>query len=114
MVAKLTHREWVGILLAQGSTILCYRCKEPILHAEDCEREHIVEKELGGTDEAKYARISHVGCHAQVTHGTPATWAGSSRHRIAKTKGTRAEKFAVNKAPVDKPREPKKRFGGFR
>lgn len=114
MVKRLTHREWVAILLAQGSTILCFRCKQPITSADDCEREHIVEKGLGGTDEAKYARISHVACHKKVTHGTPATRAGSSRHRIAKTQGTRAEKFAVNKIAVDKPREQKRRFGWAR
>src|SRR5215831_17631685 len=101
MSKRLTHREWVGILLGQGSTILCYRCREPITHAEDCEREHLCEKELGGTDNADNARLSHVGCHAKITHGTGATRAGSSRHRIGKTQGTRVEKFAVNKKPLD-------------
>lgn len=102
MTRALTFREVITVLLRQGGTILCFRCKEPILFPEDAEREHLHEKGLDGDDGVDNARISHVGCHAQITHGNGATWAGSSRHRIAKaTKPERIEKFQVNKRPLD-------------
>lgn len=102
MTRALTFREVIAVLLRQGGTILCFRCHEPILYAEDSEREHLHEKGLGGDDGVENARFSHVGCHAQITHGNAATFAGSSRHRIAKaTRPDRIEKFAVNKRPLD-------------
>lgn len=113
---RFTERQVIATLIHQGVEIRCHRTGELITldNVNQLEREHLHEVGLGGPDEPGNCRYSLKAAHKVVTHGTPATWAGSSRHRIAKTKGTRAEKFAVNKAPVDKPREPKKRFGGFR
>lgn len=109
---SLTPRQVIGVLLGQGATIPCFRCKEPILFADDAEREHLHEKALGGSDGPENARFSHSGCHAQITHGTGATFAGSSRHKVAKTTATRTDKFIVTKKPLDEPREPRRGFGG--
>lgn len=115
MVRRLTHREWVSILLAQGSTILCFRCREPITHADDCEREHLHERALEGGDEAQNARISHSGCHDSITFGNKATTAGSSVQRIAKAKRiakARALDAAVIAGEAERPRS-SIRSGGF-
>lgn len=95
-------------LLWQGVEILCFRCRKPItvddLRAHNVEREHLHEVELDGPDEPFNCRYSHKArpCHATVTHGSPATFAGSSRHRIAKAKDPeRIEKFRVKKKPLD-------------
>lgn len=100
MTRSLTFREVIAILLRQGSTILCFRCREPILYAEDAEREHFLEKALGGDDSAANARISHCGCHTQVTRGTGATTAGSSVGKAAKDKRIAKGKMEVNKPPT--------------
>lgn len=92
------------MLIGQGSIIPCFRCKEPITEEDvrtgNVEKEHLHEVELGGADDPSNWRFSHKAkpCHATVTHGNGATFAGSSRHRIAKaTDPARIEKFAINK-----------------
>jgi hypothetical protein len=101
MTRALTFREVITVLLRQGSKILCFRCHEPILYAEDAEREHYLEKALGGDDSALNARISHCGCHAQVTRGTGATTAGSSVGKAAKDKRIAKGKMEVQKPDLD-------------
>jgi hypothetical protein len=116
---RFSEREVIETLAWQGLVIRCYRCGHLIAAADGkavvwpfglAEREHLHEVKLGGPDVPGNCRYSHKGCHARITNGTPATTAGSSKHRIAKTKGTRAEKFAVAKKPLDEPRE-KSRWG---
>lgn len=112
---RFNEREVIETLLWQGVSIRCFRCQEPlalVAAADDkivwphgpCEREHLHEFKLGGADKPENCRYSHKCCHAVVTNGTPATTAGSSANRIAKTKPTRTDKFVVNKKPLDEPR----------
>jgi hypothetical protein len=88
---RFTEREVITILLDQGATIPCHRCREPIRRAENAEREHLHEIELGGADDTDNCRYSHSHCHAKITNGPPATSAGSSKQRIAKVKRLRGE-----------------------
>jgi 5-methylcytosine-specific restriction endonuclease McrA len=99
---RFSEREVIETLIRQGVQIACYRCGVN-LYPVDAEREHVVEIALGGKDDPTNCVYSHKECHAIITNGTPATTAGSSKHRIAKTRGTRAEKFAVVKRPLDEP-----------
>lgn len=109
---RFSEREVLEIIVCRHNVrLLCYRCGELLL-PDDAEREHIHELALGGRDHPENCVYSHKACHAIVTNGTPATSAGSSKNRIAKTKGTRAEKFAVVKLDIDKPREKRRGFGG--
>lgn len=110
---RFSEREVLEVVFYQGIELLCFRCWLPITKEQIpfVEREHLCELALGGADEPVNCRYSHGECHARVTNGTPATTAGSSKHRIAKTKGTRAQKFAVQKPRLDKGPEPKRRFG---
>lgn len=108
---RFSERDVLATLLWQGVTIPCFRCKDPLsLDAGSghwvyrCEREHLHELELGGEDAPANCRYSGEGCHAAVTNGTPATSAGSSKNRIAKTRGTRADKFIPDKRPLDETR----------
>lgn len=116
MARPLTFREVIDVLLEQGATVPCFRCGQPITTGKDAEREHYVEKALGGDDSAGNARISHKDCHAKVTRGTGATTAGSSIGRIAKTKRiTRTGKMAVVKREPGQPRpQGSIRSAGFR
>lgn len=103
---QFREMEVLEVLLMQGIKIRCFRCGEPItfeqLRAGKIEKEHLHELELGGADMPENCRYSHKDCHAVITNGTPATSAGSSKHRIAKaTNPKRIEKFVVNKLPVD-------------
>lgn len=105
---QFRETEVIATVLMQGATIPCKRCGEPItiedVKSGNVEKEHLHELELGGADEPTNCAFSHKArpCHAQVTHGSPATFAGSSRHRIAKaTDPARIEKFKVDKRPLD-------------
>lgn len=85
---RFTERQVLETLIRQGAKITCLRCKELIL-LEDVptvEREHFHEMALGGADDPENCFYSHGPCHSIVTNGTPATTAGSSKHKIAKTK----------------------------
>jgi 5-methylcytosine-specific restriction endonuclease McrA len=73
-------------LLKQGAKVACPRCDEPMMLGHVIEREHFHELALGGTDEPENCFYSHQHCHALVTNGSPATSAGSSKHKIAKAK----------------------------
>jgi hypothetical protein len=106
MARPLTFREIITILLRQGSTVRCFRCGEPILYAEDAEREHFLERALGGDDSIENARISHAGCHAQITRGTGATTAGTSVGKAAKDKRIGKGKMIVEKRAAGEPRRP--------
>lgn len=100
--------EVIETLIHQGVVITCRHCKQPITLADvqtgNVEKEHLHEVELDGPDMPFNCRFSHKArpCHAQVTHGAPGVFAGSSRHRIAKaTEPKRIEKFQVRKKPLD-------------
>lgn len=108
-------KEWEVLLTAvrQGGIIPCRCCEQPITEQDilsgNVEKEHIHERGLDGPDDPYNCAYSHAAppCHATVTHGNGATWAGSSRHKIAKaTEPERIEKFRVRKDPP-KPREKK-------
>lgn len=106
--------ETVETLLLQGAVIICQRCGKPItledVRAQNVQKEHKHEFELKGPDTPDNCCFSHAArpCHAQVTHGTKATFAGSSRHRIAKANDSkRKDKFKVEKrAPRQRPLTP--------
>jgi hypothetical protein len=106
MVRRRQFREMevLKVLLMQGVEIRCFRCCAPItleqVAAKQVQKEHLHELELGGADMPENCRYSHADCHAVITNGTPATSAGSSKHRIAKTHPNRTEKFVVNKQPL--------------
>lgn len=100
--------EVLATLLMQGAVIPCKRCRIAItiedVKGGNVEKEHLHEIELGGEDEPHNCAFSHKAkpCHATVTHGNGATFAGSSRHKIAKaTDPERIEKFRVHKKPLD-------------
>lgn len=114
---RFTEREVLTTLIHQGVQIPCFRCGQPLTLSAasehcvyDAEREHIHEVALDGPDKPENCRYSGKQCHGIATRGNGATTAGSSVNRIAKTRGTRAEKFEVRKKPLDEPRE-KKRWG---
>jgi len=99
---RFSEREVIETLWHQGVVVKCYRCGKA-LHPfaqdpempplEAIEREHLHEVELGGEDKPHNCRYSHKACHAKVTNGTPATSAGSSKHRIAKCKRLAKQTF---------------------
>lgn len=101
------EQEVLAVLIGQGAVIPCFRCRlaftEEDVRTGNIEKEHLHEVELGGPDEPDNWRFSHKAkpCHATVTHGNGATFAGSSRHKIKKaTDPERIEKFKVNKTPL--------------
>jgi 5-methylcytosine-specific restriction endonuclease McrA len=110
---RFNEKDVIRTLLHQGVEIRCFRTGEKITldTVGHLEREHLHELKLGGPDEPANCRYSLKEAHAIVTNGTPATTARSSKHRIAKTRGTRAEKFAVVKLRLDQPREKPRRYG---
>ena len=109
---RFSEREVIETLWHQGVILWCYRCRGPIHPQEitdesgvvrrifDVQREHIHEVALDGPDIPANCRYSHTDCHKIATDGTRATTAGSSKHRIAKTKPHRTEKFVVEKRPM--------------
>lgn len=114
---RFSEIEVIETLLIQGETVRCFRCKEPFtlenVQTKNIQKEHLHEVALDGPDKPFNCRFSHrdAPCHHTVTNGTPATTAGSSQHRLAKTRGTRAAKFAVKKQRLDKPREKRRTYG---
>lgn len=112
---RFSEREVLTVLVGyQHIKIKCFRCGEPItltdIESGNCQREHLHEVELAGPDVPANCRYSHrdAPCHHTATNGTPATSAGSSKHRIAKTRGTRSDKFIPDKLPLDKKRPAKR------
>lgn len=99
------------LIVHQHVAIPCFRCgaafTEEDVRTGNIEKEHLHERALEGPDEPFNCRFSHKAapCHHTVTNGTPATTAGSSKQRIAKTTATRADKFLVDKPALDQPRE---------
>lgn len=99
--ARRKFRDWevIACLIFQGVEVRCYRTGERITmeNVHRLEKEHLVE--LGLVEEGKRhlfdapgnCRYSLDTAHAIVTNGTPATSAGSSKHRIAKAKRNAAE-----------------------
>lgn len=85
---RFNEREVIETLIYQGFAISCYRCRQPfsVDPTSALEREHIVEIALGGADVPFNCAYSHKACHAEITNGTKATTAGSSKQRIAKVK----------------------------
>ena len=84
--AAFSERRVIETLIIQDAVICCYRCQSAftIEDAKSVEREHLHELALGGENTPDNCRYSHRACHAKITNGTPATSAGSSKHRIAK------------------------------
>lgn len=92
---RFSEREVLETLAWQGIIATCFRCGKPFFtpsttenlwHVLPMEREHLHEYKLGGDDKPYNCRYSCKECHAKITNGTKATTAGSSKHRIAKTK----------------------------
>ncbi|MGH6792787.1 MAG: hypothetical protein ACRECF_08620 [Methyloceanibacter sp.] len=83
---RYKESEVIDVLIVQGIVIPCYRCGEPITSGKGAQREHLLELALGGKEETANCRYSHATCHAVVTDGARATSAGSSKHRIAKSR----------------------------
>lgn len=98
---RFTEALVIETLYLRGVEVTCFRCGQPLRPTQKIEREHIVEIALGGADEPSNCAYSHKDCHHVVTNGSPSTTAGSSKNRIAKSRGTRAEKFEVQKPTLD-------------
>lgn len=94
---RFSEREVIETLWHQGVTVPCYRCKNPIRPGEKLNREHLDELALGGQDAPGNCAYSHKLCHDVVTNGTKATTAGSSKHKIAKSKRIAKGKMEVKK-----------------
>jgi hypothetical protein len=110
MTRQLRELEVLEVCIGQGAIIPCFRCRIAFtmddVKNKNIENEHLHEKKLGGPDEPGNRRFSHKAkpCHATVTHGNGATFAGSSRHKIKKaTDPDRIEKFVVDKKPLALP-----------
>lgn len=110
MTRQLRELEVLEVLISQGAVIPCFRCRVAFKMEDvttgNIENEHLHEKKLGGPDEPGNRRFSHKAkpCHALVTHGNGATFAGSSRHKIAKaTDPDRIQKFVVQKTAPQPP-----------
>lgn len=103
--------------IRQGGVIPCFRCREPF-DEFDCskpgwiEREDVLEVSLGGAQTVENSAYSHgqrhptKPCHGVVTNGTKATTAGSSKHRIYKTKRLERERAGEPKRARDKYKKP--------
>lgn len=93
---RFSEREVIATLLHQGAFIRCYRTGTYIdaSMVNNLEREHLHELALGGKDEPENCRYSLKAAHAIVTNGTPATSAGSSKHKIAKDRRLRIASLA--------------------
>lgn len=96
---RATEREVIAVLVAQGASIPCFRCKTLFTAESKPEREHLHELALGGEDNPDNWRYSCQSCHAVITNGTKATSAGSSKHRIAKIKRLTGETCKSRKGP---------------
>jgi hypothetical protein len=94
---RFTEREVLTTLLMQGATIKCPApgCGQPIMLGHIIERHHFHEIKLGGADIPQNCCYIHAECHAKITNGTKATTAGSSKHKIAKTKRLEAERLGT-------------------
>lgn len=95
----------LDILFFRG-LVTCGICGTPIMARSDVNWDHVHAHALGGEDAIRNLRPVHPDCHKGKTKGDILN--------IAKTKGTRAEKFAVQKRPIDEPRPEKRAFGGRR
>ncbi|HEY2010564.1 MAG TPA: hypothetical protein VGH23_16360 [Rhizomicrobium sp.] len=93
----------IETLIRQDVVIPCYRCKIPFtlddVKSKNIQKEHIHEVILGGPDVPDNCRFSHAAapCHHTVTNGNGATSAGSSKHKAAKIRPKRTQKFVVEK-----------------
>lgn len=95
---RLTERQTIDVLLAQGAMILCPcpRCsawdaKEyyRIEKGADAIREHLHQLATGGKDNPANWQYWHTACSHRKTHGTKATSAGSDAHARAKIRRLR-------------------------
>lgn len=122
--SAFSERKVIETLLRQGAVIPCFRCRIA-LTLEDVatvEREHLVEVGLDGENTPENCRYSHgqrseQGCHGIVTNGNGATSAGSSKHRIAKTKrmaGKKADRFKALPTGANVFVEPAETHAGIR
>src|SRR5690606_19076829 len=108
--SAFSERKVIETLIRRGAVIPCYRCRVAFT-LEDVpfiEREHLVEVALGGDNTPENAAYSHgqrsaQRCHGIVTNGTKATSAGSSKHRVAKTRRITGKTKGGKKADRFKP-----------
>lgn len=84
---KISDRAKVNVALHQaGGWIICPLCSGPLRPADDRILEHMVPRELGGSDDEENLRWVHKDCAAKKTNGSRATSAGGDLHKIAKAK----------------------------
>src|ERR1700690_1197343 len=88
---RLSEGDVLRVLIEQGALIPCYRCRVAFICGDRIEREHLIELALGGEDTLENMVYSHKSCHHEITNGTKATTAGSSKQRIAKVRRLRGE-----------------------
>lgn len=85
---RLSQRDFVAMLLAQGAQIPCgCGCGEMITDPDNIEREHLNELEISRDDSIANQQLwrKHPCSHLK-TNGTKVTTLGSSKHVIAKMK----------------------------
>lgn len=102
---RFSELDVLETLVRQGVEIRCYRTKELITldTVRQLEREHVTELGLGGDDDPTNCVYSLSAAHYIVTNGTPATTAGSSKNKIAKTKRI-PQKMTVQKPDLGQPK----------
>ena len=114
---RFTERQTLECAINQGAVIPCFRCGTPftVETIKTAEREHIHEFVLGGPDTVDACAYSCQPCHSLVTNGNGATSAGSSKHKAAKIRPKRTQKFVVEKPALRSAAERQMKHGaGFR
>ena len=76
----------VAVRQTQHGCLVCPLCDQFLYDFESRILEHMVPRELNGSDEAENLRFVHKACADKKTNGTPATCASGDLHKIAKAK----------------------------
>lgn len=108
----LTERMKIDALLF-GNDVRCMICNHRIFPTDLYDWDHIHALALGGAHYFKNLAPTHRLCHAEKTHGKPATTAGSDIGKIAKTRRIAKGKMAVKKRALGekhKSKWPKRRM----
>lgn len=105
---RLTEREVIDVLIAQGVSIPCPcpRCRERKPHflnywiasGADAIREHLHQLATGGEDSPSNWQYWYIGCAGRKTHGTKATSYGSDAHARAKVKRLEKQRGGLARA----------------
>ncbi|MCW5695840.1 MAG: HNH endonuclease [Bauldia sp.] len=92
-MSSLSQGALIRVLIRQGATIPCGRCRKPLTVDDAVEREHPIPKGIGGADDESNAIISHKHqCHRPHTTGRKfgaektVTTANSDIGKIAKVR----------------------------